>query len=444
MERTFRLSPASMMSGENEYVTRTGTTDGYLEIKVANGGAVQVVYEWDTPMDLTANGTVDEFQMLVQLQAFGESGFVTATISDGVDQSGKVRQIPTYDVETLTWSLPEYSSSTVQNAKRMEFHFPPNQQGSFYRIYDVRFFSFDSSPVSMFGTTTNTQTPQVPTAPLLFDILDDPSPLYAASVTIANAETDEPHVPVTIWAWNEISGLTGEWAKIITVWKDPGAPVATDLEIHVEALQANGLVPEIFPPSLVHGSDSILLNFPVSLRGTPGGSFVASSDTWLSIDIGPEQALELTNVSVAPETARSLVGGFTLSFRMQPAAEGTPDAALPVLETRWISDLNADIPVAVDPTSVPAVSGGFVLMPRPVITRGGTTIYTSRPLASDARLRVLNVTGRLVRSIDARAGAESVRWDGLDRLGGHVAPGTYFLRLADARGAATSRVVALR
>lgn len=444
MERTFKLSPAAMMSGENEFVTRGGTTDGYLDIKVADGGAVQVVYEWGTPKDLTVNGTVDEFQMLIQMQGFGASGFVTATISNGVNQAGKVRQIPTYNLETLTWSLSEWSSAIVENATRMEFHFPPNQQGSFYQVYDIRFFSLDSSPITMSGTTTNTETPPVPTAPLLFDILDDPGPLYTASVTIANAETDAPNVPVTIWAWNEASGLPGDWADIMTVWKEPGAPVATNFEIQIEALQANGLVPDLYPPDPIHGPESILLSFPVALRDGPGGPYVASTDTWLTIDIGSGQALELTNVSVTPGTARSSAGGFTLSFRMQPAPQGTPDAGQPVLRTRWVSDMNADIPVAVGPAGAPAVGDGLVLAPRPVVARAGTTIHVNRPLASDAWLRVLDVSGRLVRSIDAGAGTRSVRWDGRGGNGERVAPGAYFLRLQDARGTATSRVVVLR
>jgi hypothetical protein len=66
--------------------------------------------------------------------------------------------------------------------------------------------------------------------------------------------------------------------------------------------------------------------------------------------------------------------------------------------------------------------------------------------ARPVRLRLFDLSGRLVRQVEALgvAGAQQLRWDGADAQGNQVPPGIYLLRLeaeGDARSEGLSRVV---
>jgi flagellar hook assembly protein FlgD len=70
----------------------------------------------------------------------------------------------------------------------------------------------------------------------------------------------------------------------------------------------------------------------------------------------------------------------------------------------------------------------------------------SVPRATQARLEVLDVTGRRVRNIDLgrqAAGWHDVRWEGDAEGGGRAAPGVYFVRLITDEARMNQRVVLL-
>jgi hypothetical protein len=72
-------------------------------------------------------------------------------------------------------------------------------------------------------------------------------------------------------------------------------------------------------------------------------------------------------------------------------------------------------------------------MPRPNPSNGVSTIAFELAAEQDIRLDVLDVRGRLVRTLvenRLEAGAHDVSWDGRDRMGGRVRRGIYFFRLA--------------
>lgn len=98
----------------------------------------------------------------------------------------------------------------------------------------------------------------------------------------------------------------------------------------------------------------------------------------------------------------------------------------------------------------PAESGaGFRLGPaRPNPSTGRVSFSLDLPSsATPVRLRILNVSGRLVREIDAGAiapGLREVEWDGRDDAGRLVVPGIYFVRLEAGSRARAARVVMLR
>jgi len=78
---------------------------------------------------------------------------------------------------------------------------------------------------------------------------------------------------------------------------------------------------------------------------------------------------------------------------------------------------------------------------------GGVTLRFSLAAPADVRLDVLDVSGRLVRTLAAggrAAGAYAVRWDGADAGGRTVSPGLYFARLATPGETLVRRMVRVR
>jgi hypothetical protein len=72
------------------------------------------------------------------------------------------------------------------------------------------------------------------------------------------------------------------------------------------------------------------------------------------------------------------------------------------------------------------------------------TIRFDLPRASAVDLRVFDVAGRLVKTLENsrhEAGAYELQWDGRDAAGSSVAPGVYFVRLNAGETGSTQRVV---
>jgi DNA-binding beta-propeller fold protein YncE len=94
----------------------------------------------------------------------------------------------------------------------------------------------------------------------------------------------------------------------------------------------------------------------------------------------------------------------------------------------------------------PGVSSSLSLSPaQPNPFRGSTLIRYTLPQKAEVVLKVYDIAGRQVRSIDEgqrEAGAHSLRWDGRDDSGRLAAPGLYFYRLNV--GGGTQRAVLLR
>lgn len=97
--------------------------------------------------------------------------------------------------------------------------------------------------------------------------------------------------------------------------------------------------------------------------------------------------------------------------------------------------------VRVDASAAEAPAGPQVGPPRPNPTRGAVTL----PVALDgpARLDVVDVLGRVVRTVRLDADAAEAGWDGRDAAGRPVAAGVYLLRLSTEAGSAAVRVTRL-
>ena len=89
----------------------------------------------------------------------------------------------------------------------------------------------------------------------------------------------------------------------------------------------------------------------------------------------------------------------------------------------------------------PRIAG---VSPNPV--RGDAEVEFAIPVRGPVRLRVYDVTGRVVRTlVDGAldAGAHRVRWDGRSETGGKSATGVYFLRLDTGNGSSSRKLVRL-
>jgi hypothetical protein len=83
--------------------------------------------------------------------------------------------------------------------------------------------------------------------------------------------------------------------------------------------------------------------------------------------------------------------------------------------------------------------------PNPFV--GATTVLFSVPQEGRAVVRVYDVSGRLVRTLDdslREPGPHEVRWNGRNGDGDAVASGVYFVRLEAAGHSKTRKVVLLR
>ncbi len=90
---------------------------------------------------------------------------------------------------------------------------------------------------------------------------------------------------------------------------------------------------------------------------------------------------------------------------------------------------------------------GFDLASEPNPFSDNTRLTFSVSRQQSAKLQVLDVTGRVVRTLvdgPVAAGSSDVRWDGRDASGTHVAGGVYFFRLTTAEGQKTVKSTYLR
>lgn len=447
-ERTIKAAAGSQQ-GPSTYVDLfTGPGDNYVNISIAFGGYCDVEYQLSAPMDLTFGGTASQIELDGAAAHPGDQ--VTLSISDGVSQTGASRSF-NGPRETLVWDTSVLSQSVLSQATSINVHFHPGggMNGTDFQVYDIRFRATGSVPVTFTGTTVASQTPPVPSAPLVFRPLETSqgNPLYNAEVAIADAMTDAMVVPAADWTWAKSTGLGGEWAEMSYLWTEPGGVQETDFQISVDFTQLDGgYVPEIYPPDPIHDPSSILLHFPLALRTSAGGSVQAVSDTWLSVDVVEGQALELQNVSVSPNpVSASWTDGFTLSFRMQFASAGSTSVQTPLFTATWISDYSTQVTTAATPiagAAGPAGTLGWIAAPS--VTRGGTELRASRPFERAVSVLIHDVSGRVVRRLEAARGDRTVRWDGDGADGRPTASGVYFARVTGEEGVPAARIVRVR
>ena len=132
-------------------------------------------------------------------------------------------------------------------------------------------------------------------------------------------------------------------------------------------------------------------------------------------------------------------------IRSMPLAGGAiTDLPVPVSSFGGIA-IKPGVFVGVEPGN--AVPGEFALesvAPNP--TASAATISFALPRDATTQVRVLDVTGRVVVTLEdgvAVAGRHAITWDGTDAGGRHVAPGLYFVRVSAGDRHLTGRLVVM-
>lgn len=101
------------------------------------------------------------------------------------------------------------------------------------------------------------------------------------------------------------------------------------------------------------------------------------------------------------------------------------------------------------PPAAPAWDGLRLLPPSPSPFRDATVVAFELPRTAAVLVRVLDVRGRVVRTLlrdggQLPAGRHEATWDGRDEAGHGVAPGTYLVRVATDVSARTTTIVKLQ
>ncbi|MBK8231125.1 MAG: T9SS type A sorting domain-containing protein [Candidatus Eisenbacteria bacterium] len=156
---------------------------------------------------------------------------------------------------------------------------------------------------------------------------------------------------------------------------------------------------------------------------------LASYLTAMSVDVGGYHLYTATSISADGYTIAGTAIDPT-GFWFVPYV-----VRLPHVDGNATSDVGDDAPFAV----------GLGVAPNP--TFGATTISFALRAAEEARVSVVDLTGReLLRLADRRfeAGSHPITWDGLDASGRSLPSGTYFVRIVTPGGSETRKLNLVR
>ncbi len=181
-------------------------------------------------------------------------------------------------------------------------------------------------------------------------------------------------------------------------------------------------------------------------RADDGGTLASGSRSFeLAIRDGEETSFEVFATLVDADFA----GGeyehtFDQSYTSAVTRMRIYDGASLIHESEANLPIDIVAPLDVAPTTDPATR--MIIETRPNPAPANVSITFETRTASPVRLAILDVGGRVVRTLARSmfsAGRHEVSWDGRDRHGRSVAPGTYFVRLDGEDGVATHRFTML-
>lgn len=260
--------------------------------------------------------------------------------------------------------------------------------------------------------------------------------------------------PATIF---HVTPLPDHAGGLYLVWyQDDGLPRATHLRADgtfVPGTDANGVV--LYPPGPMRdpqaGFNGGALRYMIA-DVTPDGRLLFAWDDvasgngirvqWLLPDLTADPSEPVAGRLIVPNPEKAYVlavhaapdGGAYVAWESAFGPLGFPETTYEVWMTRLLPSSLVD--VTPRPASVLALSA-----PRPNPARGTVALDVTLPDDSPARVEMMDVTGRVVRS-------QSVQGTGVHAITvGDLAtlpPGLYFARVSGRGGSVTSRVVVSR
>jgi hypothetical protein len=420
------------------------------------GGQFSVAYDFPGGIDLTEGGVMSQLQMNF-VHPLLSPGNLTVTMEDAAG-SQSVAQPIVLGLNDV--SFGSFAPVDPTNATRVQISVQSGTIPDVHWLYvlsDVRtvrpFFGWLEYDV----IETLAAGPPYPTPPVEIEMTPPggPGPVTAAGMQIASATPPEG-LALTARATGE-SGFE-EIALNFDAQSFEGASI--DVLVTIDPVGGSGTGAELTQLPAIHVDEDgsgFGLTFPLVQYDRSGG-VVASSTQSLNFDIVFGQPLRFADVRLTPvESARpggegealrgaaNSLGGFRLAFDVESSGEEV--LALPLFTATWTGDWAPGVtPTAASEPWV-ALPAAARLTATPSVTRGATELRLARPSAFGGAIDVIDVAGRLVRSLRLAAGGSSVVWDGRTDGGSPAAAGVYFARLS-ARAAedpgAAARIIRVR
>jgi hypothetical protein len=164
----------------------------------------------------------------------------------------------------------------------------------------------------------------------------------------------------------------------------------------------------------------------------------------LRVAIPMDQAYDIQMAAIfPPDPIQNPEFGFGFEIRDDGTSGKSRKAAgQPLFEITLEGDWQANGNFTAAP--VPVDAGSLLLTAAPSVTSDRTVLSLSRRLDRPAVLRVYDLAGRVVRSMNLPAGMRSTTWDTRDNHGHAVASGVYVARVTGAGHSATRKLVVVR
>ncbi len=244
----------------------------------------------------------------------------------------------------------------------------------------------------------------------------------SASLHLAAAGAADSTAPVATCG---APGTVGLWVYDYGVNSPPARGTQSRLDL---ALRYQADVPTIYWEVRDASEDGV----PNPPPGPPGDAYMTG------LPVVPFQPV---TVGSAPNTGELDLGAVLETVR----ADGQP--------SDWYLDWRfevylSDVPIAGLVASVPEVPTTLLSLaaPRPNPARSGSTLEFMLPHVARARLDILDIAGRRLRTVAEGVfapGAHAARWDARDAAGAPDPAGVYFVRLTTGHEMRTRKLVLL-
>jgi len=248
----------------------------------------------------------------------------------------------------------------------------------------------------------------------------------------------------------------GDWDYVTTVPARHEDVYSTVVPTLCDSSVAHGMCWSFFFVSAVTDEPGFYFDSPPdsgysvdNLAPSPPADFHMSTATDLAWDEAPEEDFDYFTVygSMDPDYAGAVFIGYTIGTGLDVSGDRydyyyvtATDFAGNEGDPSTLENVYAGVPAG-----IPAAYALWQNDPNPF--RAGTSVSFDMPAAGRVTLEVVDVGGRVVRTLLAGnmpEGSHSARWDGRDEAGSEAGPGVYFLRMTAGTFTASRKMMLLR